>query len=148
MKRGDRCTFKTNLKDKAMGAPVNTGIENFEEVILGLSKADRVKLLGWIAESLVEEENSPPPEEDGESDEASPKEDIEWPPKNLRIAENPSGKTPWYEGIPSPKDLSEEERQEVGKQLFGAWKDTTPDDFADQIMAARTVSGREINLDE
>jgi hypothetical protein len=36
-----------------MGAPVDTGIENFEEVILGLSKADRLKLIIWITESII-----------------------------------------------------------------------------------------------
>jgi len=133
-----------------MGAPVNTGIENFEEVILGLSKADRVKLLGWIAESLVEEENSPPPEEDGESDEASPKEDIEWPPKNLRIAENPSGKTPWYEGIPSPKDLTEAEWKAKVHEVAGSWDDhsMSAEELIEDIYSSRTISTREINLDD
>lgn len=38
-----------------MGAPVDTGLENFEEAILKLSISDRAKLIGWISETMVEE---------------------------------------------------------------------------------------------
>jgi len=31
-----------------MGAPVDTGLENFEEAILKLSVTDRIKLIYWI----------------------------------------------------------------------------------------------------
>jgi len=131
-----------------MGAPVNTGIENFEEVILGLSKADRVKLLGWIAESLVEEENSPPAEEDGESDEASPKEDIEWPPKNLPQVERLENEASWLSKInPPTPDLTDEEWKERVSSVAGLWSDL-PDDYGDDIVSSRTVSTREINLND
>lgn len=55
MKRHVHCIFKANLKFKAVGAPVDTGLENFEEVILKLSTSDRAKLIGWISEAMVEE---------------------------------------------------------------------------------------------
>lgn len=124
-----------------MGAPVDTGIENFEEVILGLSASDRAKLIGWISESLVEEAEAGPAEPAAE-------EGVEWPPKEVKFADNPSGKPSWYEGIPQAKDLTEEARKEVGHELFGAWKDSTPDDLAEQILSSRTLPTREINLND
>lgn len=135
-----------------MGAPVETGIENFEEVILGLSKADRVKLLGWIAESLVEEENPPsvleiePTQEDAD---LTTEDEIEWPHKNLRIGNNPSGKKSWYEDIPSPKDLTEEEWKAKVHEVAGSWNDhpMSAEELIEDIYSSRTISTREINLD-
>ncbi|WP_420457867.1 hypothetical protein [Neolewinella sp.] len=45
-------------------------------------------------------------------------------------------------------ELSEAERLEVMRRLEGAWKDSTPDDLAEQIINSRSLSGREINLDD
>lgn len=42
---------------------------------------------------------------------------------------------------------TQEERLALLDELSGAWEDT-PDDLAEQIMNARTVSDREINLDD
>ena len=128
-----------------MGAPVDTGLENFEEAILKLSVADRVKLIHWISETVVEEESQPttiPSSSKVEEPAAA------WPPANMRVAENPSGKVAWYEGIPKAEDLTEEERLKVLDDLSGAWKDSTPDDLAEQIISSRTISTREINLDD
>jgi len=77
-----------------------------------------------------------------EESEASPA------PANMRVAENPSGKGAWYEGIPKAEDLTEEERLKVLDDVSGAWKDSTPDDLAEQIISSRTISTREINLDD
>ncbi|SEP78015.1 hypothetical protein [Neolewinella agarilytica] len=128
-----------------MGAPVDTGLENFEEAILKLSVADRIKLIHWISETMVTGEaetvTSPPATNTVEEPASA------WPPANMRVAENPSGKEAWHAGIPRAEDLTEEERLEVLDELSGAWKDSTPDDLAEQIISSRTISTREINLD-
>ena len=49
-----RCIFLQQSKI-AMGIPIETGIENLEEVLLKLSVTDRVKLIQWISESVVAE---------------------------------------------------------------------------------------------
>jgi hypothetical protein len=117
---------------------------------LKLPIADRTKLAHWILETVVEEVEPPKKDAVEVTAESTPESNSVWPPKNLRIADSEkiSGKKSWHAEIPRAKDLTEEERQEVAKQLFGAWKETTPDDFAEQIMSARTISEREINLDE
>ncbi|MFK8164599.1 MAG: hypothetical protein AB8H12_19290 [Lewinella sp.] len=122
-----------------MGAPVETGIENFEEVILGLSKADRVKLLGWIAETLVEE-----------GDPVQEAKYIEWPPKNLNISDSPvpSDETPWYMNIDPPgPHLSTAEWEARVNSVSGLWSDL-PDAYGDDIVSSRTISIREVNLDD
>jgi hypothetical protein len=132
-----------------MGAPVETGIENFEEVILSLSASDPAKLIGWISESLVEEiESEPPAQKIEPGTESTPEDNVEWPPANVKFADNPSGQASWHEGIPQAKYLTEEERKEIGHELFGAWKDSTPDDLAEQILSSRTLPTREINLND
>ena len=130
-----------------MGAPVITGLENFEEVILKLPIADRTKLAHWILESVVEEVE---PSAKAADTEDFGEREIEWPPKNVRIADNPSGKTPWYEGIPQAKDLSEEERLKVLNELNGAWEDhpMSAEELIEEIYSSRTISTREINLDD
>lgn len=134
-----------------MGAPVETGIENFEEVILGLSKADRAKLVGWIAESLVEEEE---PKNDVVEVpvESTPESNSVWPPKNLRIADSEklSGKKPWYADIPSPQDLTEEEWKAKVHEVAGSWSDhpMSAEELIEDIYSSRTISTREINLDD
>ena len=71
-----------------MGAPVETGIENFEEVILSLSASDPAKLIGWISESLVEEiESEPPAQKIEPGTESTPEDNVEWPPANAREAD-------------------------------------------------------------
>lgn len=124
-----------------MGAPVDTGIENFEEVILGLSKADRVKLVGWIAESLVEE--------DLEVEEVSIVEPTPvWPPEGLDDAADslPS----WHDGIPRPEDLTKEEWEKKVNEVAGSWADhpMTAEELIEDIYSSRTISTREINLDD
>jgi hypothetical protein len=129
-----------------MGAPVETGIENFEEAILKLSFTDRAKLISWISDSLVEEvENVVPEPEAGALDEELPE---EWPPTNVKFEDNPSGQPSWHDGIRQAKDLTEEERLKVLYEMSGAWKDTTPDDLAKQIISSRTVSTREFTFDD
>jgi hypothetical protein len=112
-----------------MGAPVDTGIENFEEVILGLSKADRVKLLGWIAESLVEEaetSNQATP-----SSKTSEENDTFYEPlsKNEHLGE-----------IRTPESRSDEERLSSVKALNNSRTDTrSAEEIIDEIYSARTI---------
>jgi|GEM_PF-4626355 hypothetical protein len=124
-----------------MGAPVETGIENFEEVILGLSREDRAKLADWISETLVEEESVPATVSNKEQDSV-------WPPENLRVAEDSSAITPWHEAIDPPgAHLSTEEWEARVDSVAGLWSDL-PDDYGDDIVTSRTISTREINLDD
>ena len=125
---------------KAMGAPVETGLENFEEAILKLSVADRVKLIHWISESVVEEETGPPPSELNPGEQK----DIDWPPKEMRVAEDLSGKVPWYGDFDFEKKRTEEERKQAADEAWGAWADWAPEDLADQILSARTTGLREL----
>lgn len=122
-----------------MGAPVDTGLENFEEAILKLSVADRVKLIHWISETVVDEE----PEVEAEVDN-------NWPPRNLGVEENPSNKTPWYEGITPVGELTEGEWKVKVNEAAGAWADhpMTAEELIDDIYESRTISTREINLDD
>ncbi|MEM6770422.1 MAG: hypothetical protein AAF597_07570, partial [Bacteroidota bacterium] len=84
----------------------------------------------------------PPKQETGEKQAST------WPPENVRFGDKVSDKEPWYGNTPMASDLTEEERIKVSKSLFGAWKDSTPDDLAEQIISSRTISTREINLDD
>lgn len=52
-----------------------------------------------------------------------------------------------YGGATPAADLTESQRLEVLERLEGAWKDSTPDDLAAQIIEARTY-GREVDLDD
>jgi len=126
-----------------MGAPVDTGLENFEEVILKLPVTDRTKLAHWILASVVSE--SPEPELTADRK-------IEWPPKKVRWAdsEDISGKKPWYDGIPQAKDLTKEERLKLLSEVEGSWADhpMTAEELIEDIYSARTTSTREINLDD
>lgn len=126
-----------------MGAPVDTGLENFEEAILKLSIADRARLIGWISETMVEEEVSV-------TAAASPSlvEDpvVAWPPADVRMVENPSGKPSWYDKVEEPTaDLSKEEWSKRVNAVAGLWSDM-PDDIAEEIRSARNDDPREINL--
>lgn len=48
----------------------------------------------------------------------------------------------------SASSLTEAERLATLNRLWGAWKDSTPDDLAAQIISSRSISDREINLDD
>lgn len=125
-----------------MGAPVDTGIENFEEAILKLSISDRARLIGWISETMVEEETAPTTASDSVGKVEEPP--AAWPPPDLRIADNPSGKTPWYGDFDLDKARSPKERKQAADEAWGAWADWAPEDLAAQILAARTISTREL----
>lgn len=130
-----------------MGVPVNTGLDNFEEVILKLSTVERTKLAHWLLESVVEEvEPASKPDGVGIVEEPA----AAWPPKNVRFADNPSGKKPWYADIPMAKDLTEEERLKVVDEVAGSWKDhpMSAEELIEDIYSSRTISTREINLDD
>lgn len=135
-----------------MGAPVDTGIENFEEAILKLSISDRARLIGWISETMVEEE-IPVSESEGEG-EAGPALDaeIEWPPKDLEVTRNTNltGESAWYDGIPTPADLTEEEWRAKVHEVAGSWKDhpMSAEELIEDIYSSRTISTREINIDD
>jgi hypothetical protein len=125
-----------------MGAPVDTGIENFEEAILKLSISDRAKLIGWISETMVEEVHAK------ESTAPQPEPAQAWPPDDLPISKDKSGKTPWYEAIDPPGDhLSDAEWEARVNAVAGLWSDL-PDNYGDDIVSSRTISTREINLDD
>jgi len=132
-----------------MGAPVETGIENFEEVILALSPSDRAKLIGWISETLVEEVETTTKEADTSTEVLSEK-DINWPPKDLRAADALSAKPQWHEGIPEPKDLTEKEWKAKVDEVAGSWADhpMSAEELIEDIYSSRTISTREINLDD
>lgn len=133
-----------------MGAPVNTGIENFEEVILKLPIAERTKLAHWILESVVEEEESPDSRTEAEVDVAESKteRDIEWPPKDISLFEEPADKVSWLSKVNPPSaDLSDEEWKKRVSAVAGLWSDL-PDDYGDDIVSSRTISTREITLDD
>ena len=126
-----------------MGIPV---IADIEAAILELSHEDRIKVIAWIAETML-------PEEENEPEENEPSGRVEepaaaWPPPNMRIAKDESGKTPWYEGIDPPgTHLSDEEWKARVDSVAGLWSDL-PDDFGEDIVSSRTISTREINLDD
>jgi hypothetical protein len=53
-----------------------------------------------------------------------------------------------YGDVTPAANLSASERLQVLRGLYGAWKDDTPDDLADFIVNSRTISTREITLDD
>lgn len=124
-----------------MGVPVHTGLENFEEALRKLSTADRTKLAHWILETVVEEVALPEvPDESMLVEDPDPG----WPPKNMKVVENPSGKKPWYGDFDPFRERTAEERSKAADEAWGAWAEWAPDDLAEQILAARTVSDREL----
>lgn len=134
-----------------MGAPVDTGLENFEEAILKLPIAERTKLAHWILESVVEEAELPV--EVGKTEvETAPDSNSVWPPTDLKVADSErlSSKKPWYADIPRPQDLSEEEWKAKVHEVAGSWADhpMTAEELIEDIYSSRTISTREINLDD
>ena len=128
---------------KATGAPVETGLENFEEAILKLSVADRVKLIHWISESVVENVELPEREEESTVKNTTVAESASevWPLADIRFAEDMSGKTPWYEGIPEPKDLTEEEWKAKVYEVSGSWADhpMSAEELIEDIYSSRAL---------
>lgn len=123
-----------------MGAPVETGIENFEEVILALSPSDRAKLIGWISETLVEDTALP----NDNIEPADKQTAANWPPTDVKFAEDLSGKTPWYGNFDPKRKRSKEERKQAADEAWGAWASWAPEDLADQILSDRTTDSREL----
>lgn len=68
----------------------------------------------------------------------------------MRVAENPSGKEAWYAGIPRAEDLTEEEWRVKVDEVAGSWADhpMTAEELIEDIYSSRTISTREINLDD
>ena len=94
--------------------------KDWMDTILKLSKDDKIELIALISKSMLPEQLAPD--------------------KN---AEN----KPWYAGARTVDELSKEEWLANLNELSGAWSDM-PDDIAEQIIGARTISAREINLDD
>ena len=107
-----------------MGAPVITGLENFEEVILKLPIADRTKLAHWILESVVEEVEP-------SADETPPAEDLTLRSDNLssQLGE-----------IRIPEPRSNEERLNSLTALNANRNDKrSAEEIIDEIYSARGI---------
>lgn len=129
MKRGDRCIFKTNLNALAMGAPVDTGLENFEEAILKLSIVDRAKLIGWISETMVVEEG----QNIGEVKPSDTEPTAKTGQDQVELGE-----------IRFPKARSPEERSVRLDRLNGSWAGSeSAEKLIETIYSSRTVDDRE-----
>ena len=103
-----------------MGIPIE---KHWLDTLLSLSTEDKLELISMINGSI------PPPEATLVS------------PATIPLAKRYGNATPAAE-------LSKEERLAILDELCGAWKDSTPDDLAEQIINGRTISTREINLDD
>ena len=120
-----------------MGIPIETGIENLEEVLLKLSVTDRVKLIQWISESVVAE---------GEKDDA------------LKMG---SVTGSFVEAGNDDLLLTQEEQNLLAElkshpwedrvdAVIGLWKDhpMTAEELIEDIYTSRTISTREIKWDD
>ena len=101
-----------------MGLPIE---KDWMDTILNLSKDDKIELIALISKSMLTPEQLAP------NKDQAPK--------------------PWYTGARKVNELSKEEWLENLNKLSGAWSDM-PDDIAEQIIGGRTISTREINLDD
>lgn len=121
-----------------MGLPVTSGVVDLEKVLLDLSLADRVEVIKWLSDSLVDALKLPtesPHQEDNLDDYNT--EEV------LRLAEeksvDTSDKPTWYGDFDPFAERSTEERLAALHQAAGAWSDWAPDDLAEQILAERTI---------
>lgn len=122
-----------------MGIPITT---NVYEELLNLSREDKIKVIAWIAETMLEKEEL----HEAVSLVEEPK--TNWPPENLKVKDDLSEKTSWYVDVKEPNSsLTSEEWENRVNAAAGLWSDL-PDDFGDDIVYARTTSNREINLDD
>lgn len=113
-----------------MGAPVNTGIENFEEAILRLSISDRARLIGWISETMVEEE-----EKITDAEKIKPSGAL---PAAAEVDEPPG-----LGEIRFPKACSKRERAEQLDQLNGSWAGSeSAEELIEAIYSSRTTNDR------
>ncbi len=101
-----------------MGIPIE---KSWLDTILALSDEDKREFIALLNNSLSTREGSAAP--------------------------TSSLPTPWYAGTRTVDDLSETEWLAKVRELSGAWSDM-PDDIAAQIVNSRTISTREINLDD
>jgi hypothetical protein len=101
-----------------MGLPIE---KEWMDAILRLSRDDRIELIALISDSLRSDKQS-----------HSGKDTIH---------------KPWHAGARPVQELSKKEWLANLNTLSGAWSDM-PDDIAEQIIGARTISTREINLDD
>ena len=131
-----------------MGIPIETGIENLEEVLLKLSVTDRVKLIQWISESVVAEGEDTATAADvpGEQVDITKDDRIEASVDSDRYYPVVIG----GQVIRFPQELSQEEWEAAVNKSAGSWADhpMSAEELIEDIYGSRTISTREIKWDD
>lgn len=112
------------------------------EELSKLSNEDKIKVIAWMADTMLPEErevSSGVVVEDPAAD---------WLPAEMEVPDDNTSGPIWYEKVDSPgSHLTSEEWDSRVKAGAGLWSDL-PDDFGDDIVSSRTISTKEVNLDD